>query len=111
MNNSFMAGESVKLEIETAVDLQPQFRAKATELADLIEALEKVHASNYWKTLEQTIFHDELDNLKSLLCKEENHIKIYRLQGEIKRAEKYDLAKLIMEKRNQLTNLTQQIHD
>lgn len=111
MNNSLIAKETVNLELEEAVDLQPHIRTKVTELVDIIDALEKIHSSNYWKVLEQTIFLDELDNLKNLLSKEENQIKLYRLQGEIKRCEKYDLHKLILEKRNQLTNLKKQLHD
>lgn len=111
MNNSLIAGESVKLEIETPTDNQPEFRKKATEFSDIIEALEHIQSSNYWKTLENTVFLNEVENLKNQLAKEDNQISMYRLQGKIAQAQKYDLGKLITEKRNQLTNIKKQIHD
>lgn len=111
MNNSLIAIESNKLELEESVDLQPQFRKQITELVDIIEALEKVQSSNYWKIIENTIFLDEVETLKNQLSKEDNQITIYRLQGKITQALKYDLNKLIIEKRNQLTNIKKQLHD
>ncbi len=111
MNNSYIASESVKLEIEETVDLQPQFRKQVNELTDIIEALEKVNQSSYWKVLQNTIFLDEVETLKNQLAKEDNTTSIYRLQGKIIQAQKYDLDKLITEKRNQLINLKNKIHD
>lgn len=111
MNNSLMAGESVKLEIDAPTDLQPEFRRKATELSDIIEALDHIQSSNYWKTLESTVFFNEIENLKNQLAKEDNQISMYRLQGKIAQAMKYDLGKLIIEKRNQLTSIKNNLHD
>lgn len=111
MNNSLIAVESVSLELEKQVDFQPQFRKQVTELADIIEALEKVQHSNYWKVLEKSIFSADLLNLRSRLSKEKDMTEIFRLQGEIARCEKYDFAKLILEKRNQLTNIKNNLHD
>lgn len=111
MNNSFMAGESARLEIDTPIDLQPKYRTQITELTDIIEALEHIQSSNYWKTLENTVFLNEVETLKNQLAKEDNQVTMYRLQGKIAQAGKYDLGKLIIEKRNQLANLKKQLHD
>lgn len=110
MNNSKIAIDSVNLEIETQVDLQPTFRKQATELATMIEALEKIQQSSYWIVL-QAMFSSDLINLKSRLSKEKDMTEIFRLQGEIARCEKYDFAKMILEKRNQLANLKNQIDE
>lgn len=109
MNNSKMAIDSLK--VEEKVDLQPHFRKQITELVAIIEALEKIQTSNYWKVLEQTIFSTDLILLRSRLSKEKDTAEIFRLQGEITRCEKYDFGKLILEKRNQLTNLKNQIDE
>lgn len=111
MNNSKIAIDSVKLEPEEQVDLQPHFRKQVTELSDIIEALEHIQSSNYWKTLENTVFLNEVETLKNQLAKEDNQISMYRLQGKIAQAMKYDLGKLIAEKRNQLTNIKNNLHD
>lgn len=109
MNNSKIAIDSI--ELEQQADLQPTFRKQATELTAIIEALEKIQSSNYWKILEETVFMNEVETLKNQLAKEDNQISLYRLQGKIAQAQKYDLGKLIAEKRNQLTNLKQNLHE
>ena len=111
MNNSKIAVDTVNLELEEQVDFQPQFRKQVNENSDILEALEKVQSSNYWKLLEKTIFSVDLTILRTKLSREKDPIEIYRLQGEIARCEKYDLSKLILEKRNQLTKLKKQLHD
>lgn len=111
MNNSKIAIDSVDLELEEAVDLQPQFRKQVNELSDIIEALEHIQSSNYWKILEKTVFLNEVENLKNQLAKEDSQISMYRLQGKIAQAQKYDLGKLVIEKRNQLTNIKNNLHD
>lgn len=111
MNNSKIALDSVRLDMDETVDLQPTYRTQATQLSTIVEALEKVSESSFWNVLNKEIFSADLVNLRSRLGKEKDTAEIFRLQGEIARCEKYDINKLLLEKRNQLTNLKNKIDD
>ncbi len=111
MNNSKLAIEHVSLQEEEVVDTSPELRRQSEELADVIEALEKVSQSSYWKVLHNKIFDKDLLTLKSRLSKEKDTVEIFRLQGQITRAEQYDLDKMLIDSRNKLINLRKQIHD
>lgn len=110
MNNSKIAIENRWLETEELIDTIPLLRQQATELATIIEALEKVQSSSYWKVLEQKIFTNDLISLRSRLSKEKDTTEIFRLQGKITQLEKYDFGKMLSEKRNELSNITKQLH-
>lgn len=100
MNNAKLI-ENV-LEEEKEVDVLPIFREKATKLTEIIEALSNISQSSYWTVLRQHEFDGELQNLVSRLEKEKDTVEIFRLQGEIKRAKKYDLEKLLLQRRQEL---------
>lgn len=105
MNNS-----TVSDYLETEVrDNLPMLRQQLREMTDIVEALEKVSQSNYWILLEDKIFSNEINLLRNLLSKEKDTIEIYRLQGQITRAEKYSFDKMITDYRNKLLNIKNKI--
>lgn len=109
MNNSKIAIDTVMQDSE--IDRSPIIREQITELTAIIEAIEHINGSNYWKVLEQMIFSADLSILRNRLSKEKDTTEMFRLQGEIARSEKYDLARILSEKRNILANLKKQLHD
>ncbi len=96
MNNSKIYIDNVSLELDENEDLSPALRGQETNLTDIIEAIENIKSSSYWKVLEKKIFKGVLDSLQKKLKTESEPVNIYRLQGQIMWAEKYtDLDKLI----------------
>ncbi len=106
MNNSQIAMENISLELENNVDIKPTLRAKEQDLVEIIEAIEKVSSSSYWKTLKLKVLDGVLSSLQTRIKNEKNPTEIYRLQGQIIWAEKYcDLEKLAQAYQNELLNL------
>lgn len=109
MNNSQISFENA-LELETQVDNQPRLREQATELTEIIESLDKVTQSNYWKVLQKKIFDGILSNLYSRIKNEKDTTEIFRLQGQIVWAEKFaDITKLTDVYRSRLANVKKQL--
>lgn len=102
MNNSKLI-ENAPL-VEDVVDLKPMLRQRETELAEIIEALESISQSKYWKVLLTKVFNKDLGSLQTRLEDEKNPTEIYRLQGEIKRAKTLDLQKKLQVYRQDLQN-------
>ena len=101
MNNASVINETLK--DEATPDVTPLLRKRAQDLVDIIEALQHIAGSSYWKVLRQHEF-----NLAPLLIElgdEKEPVKIYRLQGEIRRAKKYDLEKLLEIRRQELERI------
>ena len=98
MNNAYLN------EDEEVIDIAPVYRERIEDLTAIIEALQNISGSSYWKVLKQFIFDVELDKAKSRLAKEKDTTEMFRLQGEIKKGEQYDLDKLILKYRNELTS-------
>lgn len=110
MNNSKIAIENVSLELEEDADISPSLRKRLAELVEEIEALENIHASRYWKTLNEKIFTPELNRLLTELVREKGTIEVFRLQGAIEWIKKnLDLNKLASIKRNESTQIRQQL--
>lgn len=109
MNNAQITNENVDLELDPLVDFQPMLNQQAKELVEIVEALDKVMQSSYWKVLYNKIFSQDLISLRSRLSKERDTTELFRLQGEIARAEKYDLNKMLVEKQNRLQNIKKQM--
>lgn len=107
MNNSKIALDNV-LE-ESKVDISPSLRQKETEILAIIEALEHIGGSNYWKVLEQH-FNKDLALLQLQLEKEKNPTEIYRLQGQIKQAKKLDFVREVQVYRLDLERVRNQLH-
>lgn len=83
------------------VDIKPLLREHETKIAEIIDALQHIGGSNYWIVLQKE-FADDLRRLESQLETEEDTVKIFRLQGEIKALKKLDLQKMLREKRKEL---------
>lgn len=110
MNNAKLALDANTLDEEEPVDLKPMMRERETELAEIIEALENINSSNYWKLLQDKVFSGVVDALARRIAKEKDPTELYRLQGQIVWAAKYmDLNKLAQVYRNELTNVRKNI--
>lgn len=110
MNNSLLATNEVNLNIETQADITPILREKSVRLQNVIESLDAISESNFWKILQKEIFDGIIENLHSRLDIEKDTCEIFRLQGQIQWAKRYSNLKLFAdEKRKELVNLTQQI--
>lgn len=104
MNNAFI-NQEIASEEQSSVLL----REKVEILTKVIEALQSIAGSSYWKVLQQNIFDVDLNKAKSRLAKESNTTEIFRLQGEIRWGEKFDLEKLIEKYRNELSGIRKQL--
>jgi predicted nucleic acid-binding Zn-ribbon protein len=113
MNNSQLMVDS---EPERSDGLEARLRAEETRLMRIIEALKGVEDSKEWSSLKIEVF----DNLVNVLERElrteaksdePNPLKLNRLSGELKWAERFsDLKKLENTYRVQLQNVRQQLH-
>ena len=84
-------------------------REKVEKTTNVIEALENIASSGYWKVLQQNVFDVDLSKAKSRLAKEKDTTEIFRLQGEIRWGEKFDLEKLLEKYRNELLGIRKQL--
>jgi methionine salvage enolase-phosphatase E1 len=110
MNNSRIAIEDVSLELEEPFDTQPILREQSTELLEIIEALDNITKSAYWKILQEKVWSGILTSLQRRINIEKDTQEIARLQGQIVWAEKYtDLNKLTQVYRTKLQNIKKQI--
>ena len=103
MNNAFINQEV------TPEDSSVLLRERVEILTEVIEALQSIASSNYWKVLQQNVFNVDLDRAKSRLANEKDTTEIFRLQGEIRWGEKFDLEKLIKKYRDELTAIRKQL--
>jgi len=103
MNNDFINQEVAP------EDSSVLLRERVEILTEVIEALQNIASSNYWKVLQQNVFNVDLDKAKSRLANEKDTTEIFRLQGEIRWGEKFDLEKLIKKYRDELTAIRKQL--
>ena len=103
--------KNVSLDEESRVDIKPMLRKRETELNGIIEAIEHISRSNYWKVLQNQVFNGILESLQRRMRNEKETIELFRLQGQIGWAEKYtDFNKLGDAYRNELTNIRKQLN-
>lgn len=107
MNNAMVLENSLEQDQER--DNSPLLRQRVEELTNIIEALQNISSSSYWQVLKQYEFDGTLESLRVQLEDEKDTVKMYRLQGEIKRAKKYSLEKLWAEKRLELERIKKQL--
>lgn len=107
MNNSKIAMENI--EDEPIIDTEP-IRRHEQELHDLIQAVDNLRLSNYWKFIVEHRLNGELQNLINQLKYEREPITIYRLQGRIEQAEKLDFDRLSETLHNELTGLQRRLY-
>ena len=105
MNNSKIIKDNI-LEAPENIDNSAMLRKQEQELLEVIEALENIKASNYWKLLENKVWIPSLDNLQRQLNKEKEINQIFQLQGQIKWVEKIaNLDQMLLISRNKLTGI------
>ena len=74
---------------EPEVDVKPMLRARQEKIAQIIEAIDHLAQSDYWKLLEKEVFQGELESSVNQLCTEKDDKKIFTLQGKIEVLRKY----------------------
>ena len=109
MNNAFLIEEDV-FEDES-IDSSPLLQERMQQLTDIIEALQHVAGSSYWKVLQQYVFDVDLSKAKKSLAKEKDTTEMFRLQGEIRWGEKFTLENLIEKYRNELQAIRKKINE
>lgn len=116
MNNSKFAIENVVLTNEDQKDRSPELREREQKLIHLIQSLQTILKTDEWSSLKTELFDSLTKNLikeiENEARKEEpNTLKLNRLSGELKWAEKYsDLSKLEQIKRVELTQVRQLLY-
>lgn len=92
------------------VAIDPYLRTRQSELVAIIEAIDAVKGSKYWKVLQKNIFDGVLQSLQHRIRNEKDTKELFRLQGQLGWAEKYcDLDKLAKVYRNELEKVTHQL--
>jgi len=87
MNNSKLIENF--LEEENQIDNTPLLRKRLEELTEIIEAIDAVSQSNYYRLLEEKVFKDSLNSFVNQLCNEKDNQKVAWLQGAIAIISKY----------------------
>ncbi len=107
MNNAY-----INKEYENVSDQNlPILRGQVTRLTEVIEALNNIQGSSYWKVLQQEVFDVDLEKAKRSLAKTEDTTEMFRLQGEIRWGEKFDLEKLTERYRNELSAIRKKLNE
>lgn len=110
MNNSLISEEEKELE------RLPWLRQREQEVIVIIEALNRVAASQDWGILRDEIFDGTVENLEKRMRTETdkselNQSEIHRLQGQLIWARKYaDLGSLAEFFKTELVGIRKQIH-
>ena len=105
MNNAYINKENEVVSDENL----PIYREQVTRLTEVIEALQNIQGSSYWAVLKKYIFDVDLEKAKRRLASEKDTIEMFRLQGEIRWGEKFDLEKLTEKYRNELSAIRKKI--
>lgn len=103
MNNAFINQDVTK---ETKDTLN---REKVERLTEIIEALQNIVGSSYWKVLQKYVFNVDLSKARSSLEKEKDTTEMFRLQGEIRWGKRFNLEKLLQTKRDELIAIRKQL--
>jgi len=74
---------------EPQADVKPMLRARQEKIAKIIEAIDSLAQSDYWKLLENEVFKGSLDSAVNQLCVEKDDRQVARLQGKIEVLSKY----------------------
>lgn len=98
MNNSKIAIDNTPLTLEEMVNPE-SYRERQSTLIRILEAIDGLRNSEEWSTLKKEIFDSRVESLEKQMRNESesNEIKdsnLYRLQGRLFEARKYDLDKL-----------------
>lgn len=110
MNNSKITLDEFSLSLEEPVDRSEQLRMEESRLIRIIEAIDVVLGSDGWSNLNSLIFANRIESLESQLKAQVeqavlNQPEIYRLQGRLYEARKYDLDKMSKTFRTDLSHI------
>lgn len=102
MNNSFL--ERAK------VDTAPQVQEREAFLVRVIEAIVEVEKNSDWKFVRKEIFDPRVAHIERLLAQEFkkpllNEPEVYRLQGRLQEAERFQIDKLVETFKVELENI------
>ncbi len=112
MNNSKIAIDNVLMDEAEPVDVRPMLRQRETELVEVIEAIEKISSSNYWKVIQSKVFNPEFQKLQAQLINEKETIDLFRTQGKVSwMTNNLDLTKLLSSKRKELISIREKLND
>lgn len=92
------------------VDTTPQVQEREAFLVRIIEALVEVEKDTSWKYIRREIFDPRVAHIERLLAQEFrkpliNESEIYRLQGRIQEAERFQIDKLVETFKVELENI------
>lgn len=96
-------------DVNEEISATPILRQKAERLTEIVEALQHIATSSYWKVLRQNVFDVDLDKAKRRLALEKDTTEIFRLQGEIRWGDKFSLEKLLQTKQDELTAIRKKL--
>jgi hypothetical protein len=102
-------------EIEITEEAKVRLQEKHAELVRVIESFESLEKSREWETLKELIFSKSLENIERQLLNEStapviDTNKLYRLQGELAWAKKYnDVDRFIDSLKKQLADINKKI--
>lgn len=109
MNNALLS-QKVSLNLDSKVDTTEELGIKESWLVRVIEAIGRLALSEDWNTLKSLIFDRRIEQFEKQLSNESlklkiNDSEIYRLQGKLYEAKKYDLDKLLETYRIELSKI------
>lgn len=103
MNNAL-----VKTKEPETIDRTPWLKQQEAELIKIIEAIQNIKQSNFWKLLREKVFDGVVTSIQQKLQDEKDEKELYRLQGQMAWAGKFtDLDKLEKVYRDQLEIIRQ----
>lgn len=114
MNNSRIASEKISFNLEPSleesVEILEKLREREGELVRVIEAINRIKEIEEWSTLKALIFDSRVESLEKQLKQESESLKlndseIYRLQGKLSEAKKYNLDSLVEDYRGELLKI------
>lgn len=115
MNNALLTDPTVDLSVEeTGVDLV-RMRERESRLVKLIEALGGLSKNKEWSTLREELFDGDLESLERKQAAEANKLEVslpnlYRLQGQMIQAKRWDLDSLAAQYQAELANIRKQLN-
>lgn len=114
MNNSKIALDDYLFSLDekrdTSLESIEHLRERESIVIRIIEAIGRITESDEWSTLKKNIFGGRIESLEKQLFAESrnqqlNEAEMYRLQGRLFEATKYDLDKLVETYRVELLNI------
>ncbi len=111
MNNA-----QIEFDSEVEIDLTPNLQERQVILLRLIEAIDNLSKNEDWQTLKKLLFDGQVEKLEIQLLSEAklNELqapKIYRLQGNLEWARRWDLYKLAETYKKELNGITKKLNE